>query len=101
MPFRPILLTGATGFVGAVVLDRLLRAGHEVVCLVRAGSDADADARLRAVLARAGAPAGARARAVAGDLTAPGLGLGARRAARAAALGTVGHGAAAGAVDLS
>ncbi|MGZ4268096.1 MAG: SDR family oxidoreductase [Solirubrobacteraceae bacterium] len=101
MPFRPILLTGATGFVGAVVLDRLLRAGHEVVCLVRAGSDADADARLRAVLARAGAPAGARARAVAGDLTAPGLGLGARRAALAAEIGTVVHGAASVAFDLS
>ncbi|MDP9346018.1 MAG: SDR family oxidoreductase, partial [Actinomycetota bacterium] len=52
---RPILLTGATGFVGAVVLDRLLRAGHEVVCLVRAADDAEATARLRTVLARSGA----------------------------------------------
>ena len=30
---RPILLTGATGFVGMAVLARLLAAGHEVHCL--------------------------------------------------------------------
>ena len=52
---RPILLTGATGFVGMAVLARLLAAGHEVHCLVRAADDAEADSRLRAVLrARAG-----------------------------------------------
>jgi thioester reductase-like protein len=49
---RPILLTGATGFVGMTVLARLLAAGHEVHCLVRATNDAEADSRLRAVLAR-------------------------------------------------
>ena len=99
---RPILLTGATGFVGAVVLDRLLRAGHEVICLVRATDDAEAAARLRTVLERSGAPAGARARAVAGDLTTPGLGLDAEhRAALAAELGTIVHAAASVAFDLS
>ena len=58
---RPILLTGATGFVGMAVLARLLAAGHEVHCLVRAADDAEADSRLRAVLARVQAPASGRA----------------------------------------
>jgi thioester reductase-like protein len=70
---RPILLTGATGFVGMAVLARLLAAGHEVHCLVRAADDAEADSRLRAVLARVQAPPTGRAVAIAGDLTAPRL----------------------------
>ncbi|MGZ8633088.1 MAG: SDR family oxidoreductase, partial [Solirubrobacteraceae bacterium] len=53
---RPILLTGATGFVGMAVLSRLLAADHEVHCLVRAADGAEADSRLRAVLARVQAP---------------------------------------------
>ncbi len=99
-PARPVLLTGATGFVGALVLDRLLRAGHEVACLVRARDEGEASARLRAVLARIGAAPGARARAVPGDVTMPGLGLGHRGAALAAELGTVVHAAASVAFDL-
>ena len=51
---RPILLTGATGFVGMTVLARLLADGREVHCLIRAANDEEADARLRAVLARSG-----------------------------------------------
>ena len=97
---RPVLLTGATGFVGGVVLDRLLRDGREVVCLIRARDDDEAAARLRAVLVRIGAPPDARARAVAGDVTAPRLGLGDRRAALAAEVGTVVHSAASVAFDL-
>src|SRR5579872_7478159 len=33
-PMR-ILLTGATGYIGAAVLDALVRAGHDVTALVR------------------------------------------------------------------
>lgn len=38
---RPILLTGATGFVGMTVLARLLADGREVLCLVRGADDAE------------------------------------------------------------
>ena len=97
---RPILLTGATGFVGMAVLARLLAAGHEVHCLIRAGDDAEADSRLRAVLQRVEAPSTGRAVAIAGDLTAPRLGLGDRHDELAARVGTVIHSAASVAFDL-
>ena len=97
---RPILLTGATGFVGMAVLARLLAAGHEVHCLVRAANDAEADSRLRAVLQRVEAPSTGRAVAVAGDLTAPRLGLGDRHDQVAAGVGSVIHSAASVAFDL-
>ncbi len=48
-----ILLTGATGFVGMELLARLVEEGEdEVVCLVRAGTQEEADARLAGVFAR-------------------------------------------------
>jgi long-chain acyl-CoA synthetase len=97
---RPILLTGATGFVGMAVLARLLAAGHEVHCLVRATDDEDAEARLRAVLSRVQAPSTGRTVAVAGDLTAPRLGLGDRHDEVAARVGSVIHSAASVAFDL-
>jgi thioester reductase-like protein len=97
---RPILLTGATGFVGMAVLARLLAAGHEVHCLIRASDDAEADSRLRAVLQQVQAPATGRAVAIAGDLTAPRLGLGQRHDEIAARVGTVIHSAASVAFDL-
>ena len=98
---RPILLTGATGFVGMAVLARLLAAGHEVHCLVRAADDAEADSRLRAVLApRAGALDAAAPSRSPGDLTAPRLGLGDRHDELAARVGTVIHSAASVAFDL-
>jgi thioester reductase-like protein len=97
---RPILLTGATGFVGMAVLARLLAAGHEVHCLIRASDDAEADSRLRAVLQRVEAPSTGRAVAMAGDLTAPRLGLGDRHDELAARVGTVIHSAASVAFDL-
>jgi thioester reductase-like protein len=97
---RPILLTGATGFVGMAVLARLLAAGHEVHCLIRASDDAEADSRLRAVLQRVEAPSTGRAVAIAGDLTAPRLGLGDRHDELAARVGTVIHSAASVAFDL-
>jgi dihydroflavonol-4-reductase len=36
----PVLLTGATGFLGSHILDRLLERGVETTCLVRPSSDA-------------------------------------------------------------
>jgi nucleoside-diphosphate-sugar epimerase len=69
-----ILLTGATGFLGMEVLARLLeRTDRDVLCLVRAGSQAAADERLDSVLAKLygdAAPHRARVRALPGDLTA-------------------------------
>jgi thioester reductase-like protein len=97
---RPILLTGATGFVGMAVLARLLAAGHEVHCLIRASDDAEADSRLRAVLQRVEAPSTGRAVAIAGDLTAPRLGLGDRHNELAGRVSTVIHSAASVAFDL-
>jgi thioester reductase-like protein len=97
---RPILLTGATGFVGMAVLARLLAADHEVHCLIRAADDAEADSRLRAVLQRVEAPSTGRAVALAGDLTAPRLGLGERHDEIAARVGTVIHSAASVSFDL-
>ncbi|HKR98536.1 MAG TPA: SDR family oxidoreductase, partial [Candidatus Dormibacteraeota bacterium] len=97
---RPILLTGATGFVGMTVLARLLAAGHEVHCLVRATNDAEADSRLRAVLARVQAPDSGHAVAIAGDITAPRLGLGDRHDELAGKVGSIIHSAASIAFDL-
>ncbi len=76
----PILLTGATGFVGMELLARYLeRTERPVLTIVRAGSDEDARGRIDAVLTnlfgyRASHYAD-RVTAVAGDMTAPRLGL--------------------------
>src|SRR5215510_12904595 len=56
-PMR-IFLTGATGYVGAAVLDALVRAGHDVTALVR-------DTHKAARVASRGA------RPVVGDLSGP------------------------------
>jgi long-chain acyl-CoA synthetase len=100
-----ILVTGATGFVGMAVLARLLeRTERRVLVLVRAGSQAEADARVGAVMAslfdEPDRYAG-RVEAVRGDLTAPGLGLGAERERIAEEVGEIIHGAASVAFDLS
>ncbi len=99
-----ILLTGATGFVGMAVLARLLeRSERDVLVLVRATSQSQADARLNAVLGSLfDAPERhrGRVRAVCGDLTAPGLGLGADREWIAEEVREVVHGAASVAFDL-
>jgi nucleoside-diphosphate-sugar epimerase len=83
---RVVLLTGATGLVGKVVLEELMRRREElrvgrVLVLVRASDPEHADARLRAdVVSSACFAAHApgwekRVEAIAGDLTRPGLGL--------------------------
>ncbi|RCV51312.1 amino acid adenylation domain-containing protein [Marinitenerispora sediminis] len=74
-----VLLTGASGFVGAFLLDRLLRAtGARIHCPVRARTEQHARRRVLGNLARYGLSAeGAEERlsCFPADLTAPGLGL--------------------------
>jgi thioester reductase-like protein len=81
-----VLLTGATGFVGKVVLAELLRRRRElgverVLTLVRARDPERADARLRGEILGSACFAGAEpgfekgVEALAGDVTRPGLGL--------------------------
>jgi thioester reductase-like protein len=77
-PPRAVLLTGATGFIGAYLLRGLVReTAGEVHCLVRGGS-LDGHTRIRQALETHGAwdPAVAgRIRVVDGDLGRPALGL--------------------------
>jgi thioester reductase-like protein len=104
VPEGAVLLTGATGFVGVEVLSRYLeRSDRHVVALVRAEDDAHAEARLRATIDVACGDADAhagRVTAVAGDLTAPRLGLGDRWEALAERVGAIVHGGASVAFDL-
>jgi thioester reductase-like protein/non-ribosomal peptide synthase protein (TIGR01720 family) len=74
---RGVLLTGATGFLGVFVLSELLlTTKHEVTCLVRAGTDEEARARLVGRLEAWGLrPPLDRLVVVAGDVEAPLLGL--------------------------
>jgi amino acid adenylation domain-containing protein/thioester reductase-like protein len=78
-----ILLTGATGFLGAFLLDELLRqTAARIVCPARAGNDAAAGDRIRANLRQYGLdPSGRWDRVVplAGDLARPQFGLPAER----------------------
>jgi thioester reductase-like protein len=101
----PVLLTGATGFLGMEVLARLLeRAEREIVCLVRAEDDGAARRRLDDVLAQLWddpEPHRECTRAVAGDVTHPGLGMRpAVRTGLAEEVGAVLHCAASIAFDL-
>jgi long-chain acyl-CoA synthetase len=98
------LVTGATGFVGMAVLARLVeRTDRRILVLVRAASPAEADARVSGLMAslfdEPDRYAG-RVEAVCGDLTAPGLGLGAERDRIAEEVGEIIHGAASVAFDL-
>lgn len=74
-----VLLTGATGFVGAFLLRELLeQTDARIHCLVRAGDAQQGMARLRDALAGYGLWQDGYARrlsVVTGDLAAPGLGL--------------------------
>ncbi|MFI1828306.1 AMP-binding protein [Streptomyces sp. NPDC020412] len=81
----PVLLTGATGYLGGHVLGALVERGARVTCLVRGESDAAAVRRL---------DVGALADVVAGDITAEGLGLSPAGLARARTARVVVHAAA-------
>ncbi|MFJ4833804.1 amino acid adenylation domain-containing protein [Streptomyces sp. NPDC088747] len=77
---RRVLLTGATGFVGAHLLARLLADTEaEIVCLVRADGAPEATARVHAALTRHGitldARASTRLTALPADLARPSLAL--------------------------
>jgi nucleoside-diphosphate-sugar epimerase len=76
---RTVLLTGATGMVGAEVLARLLeRDDTTVVTVLRAGDDEQARARLDTLVGDVlglGPDVRDRVVAYAGDVTRPGLGL--------------------------
>ena len=73
-----VLLTGATGFLGAHVLHALAQKGGQVACLVRARDNADANEKLRAALVHY-FPDEAntlieKVNVIAGDVTDPALG---------------------------
>ncbi|MFD9817747.1 thioester reductase domain-containing protein [Streptomyces violascens] len=77
---KDVLLTGASGFVGAFLLHRLLRStGARVHCPVRATTPAHAEQRVRTTLARYGLRLDEadwrRVECFPGDLTQPGVGL--------------------------
>lgn len=75
---RHVLLTGATGFVGAFLLERLLRATEATIhCPVRASGPAEAEERVRAALRGFGLPQPepGRVRAYPAQLGTQGLGM--------------------------
>lgn len=90
---QPVFLTGATGYLGAFLLHRLLlRTDGPVLCLVRGASEIDGHRRLMAALARYDLPAdGDRIVAIPGDLTKPDLGLAIRERQRIETAGQVIH----------
>ena len=84
-----VLLTGATGFLGAFLLDDLLdQTAARVICLTRAATDAAAGDRIRNNLQQYGVDLGSRSGRLvplAGDLSRPRFGLAADRWERLAA----------------
>ncbi len=79
VPAGAVLLTGATGFVGRFLLAQLLQDSEAVIyCLVRAQSEREARARLRAMMLKWDLwhdDVDGRVVAVPGDLRAPSLGI--------------------------
>jgi nucleoside-diphosphate-sugar epimerase len=65
-----ILLTGATGSLGSMLLQRLAREGYEVVCLVRAKDRSAARARIQAIVGNR-----ENVKVIRGDITEPRCGI--------------------------
>ncbi len=97
-PPGPVLLTGATGFIGMELLVRLLEnTDRRVLALIRAPDQDGADSRLRTTLAGLfddPARHADRVQALCGDLIAPGLGLDLDSRALAQSAEDIIHGAA-------
>src|SRR5437016_3879858 len=73
-----IFMTGATGFVGRSLLQRLAQAGERVLCMVRAPNPADARSRLERAVSTIGMDRQAlddHAEVYVGALDLPNLGL--------------------------
>jgi thioester reductase-like protein len=88
-----VLLTGATGFLGRHVLRELLARDLEVICLIRAPDETQAQARLEQTLRAGGTDprTWSRAHAVRGDTAQPRLGLGRQYDTLAASVDAVYH----------
>jgi long-chain acyl-CoA synthetase len=99
-----VLLTGATGFVGMELLARYLEhTERRVYALVRGANERDVAARLKHTLRSlfgADHPYARRVVAVRGDITRPGLGLGAKRDRLAERVSEIVHGAASVSFEL-
>ncbi len=99
-----VFLTGATGFVGMQLLARYLeRTDRRVYALVRGADDREAAARMdRTLLSLFGPdhPHGERVVAVRGDITRPGLGIGAGLDGLAERVSEIVHGAASVSFEL-
>ncbi len=70
MPKDTILLTGATGALGQMLLPRLVTAGFNIVCLVRAQDARTANQRIIEIVGR-----NPRVKAIRGDITEPQCGI--------------------------
>lgn len=91
---KPVLLTGATGFLGSFILERLLTLGFSTYCLVRAADENAARDRLTHTLERYALASSqvSKVHTVTGDLALPAFGLAAADYSRLTrVIGTVIH----------
>ncbi len=72
---RKIFLTGATGFLGSHLTDRLLQDGHHVIALARSSKNASATSRVGEVLREIGTTRFENLEVFEGDISLPDLGL--------------------------